>query len=214
MKPALALFLTILASAAPARAQGDIDPATAKKRDYLAAKAGAVADEDDKSRQRNHKRWQWRLDRRVGRPPAPTINVFNGWTHEYLAVAADAKRLPAQDAVNQFMRCRYTNRTTNMDPRLFPALIAAARHFKAYRVVVISAHRSPKYNLVLQKKGRQVARRSKHVLGTALDFQLLGVSTKLLKEWAQGLAIGGVGYYPESGFIHIDTDRVRTWSGR
>ena len=55
-----------------------------------------------------------------------------------------------------------------------------ARKFDAERVNVVSGFRSPKYNLVLQKKGRNVARRSQHMEGHAVDFRIPGVSIRTL----------------------------------
>jgi uncharacterized protein YcbK (DUF882 family) len=78
---------------------------------------------------------------------------------------------------------------------------------------VVSGFRHPKYNLMLRKKGHEVARDSQHTHGTAIDFRLPGVATDVLHRWAIGRRLGGVGLYKDSGFIHMDTGRVRYWSG-
>ncbi|MGE3546392.1 MAG: DUF882 domain-containing protein, partial [Kofleriaceae bacterium] len=92
----------------------------------------------------------------LGTKPAPLINIYNQWTHEWLAV--EPGRLPAQDTVNQFFRDHFTNEHTELDPKLLPALVAAAKRFKSDSVFIVSSFRHPKYNLMLRKKGRQVAR--------------------------------------------------------
>jgi uncharacterized protein YcbK (DUF882 family) len=38
-----------------------------------------------------------------------------------------------------------------------------------------------------------------------------GVDTLTLRRAALALRRGGVGYYPNSDFIHVDTGRVRQW---
>jgi uncharacterized protein YcbK (DUF882 family) len=56
-----------------------------------------------------------------------------------------------------------------------------------------------------------VAQRSLHMEGRAMDVRLQGVETRELRQAALGLQAGGVGYYPDSDFVHVDTGRVRTW---
>ena len=200
----------LAAALAPSGARAD--SATDKKQRALAAKAEAAAAARPPARLPRYHR---ELDRRIGRPPPPVVDVYHGWTHEHLAVAADYRRHPVPQAViDRFLRCRFTNQTTAIDRRLFPALVGAANHFHVDRVVIISGHRSPKYNLLLHKKGREVSNDSRHVVGTAIDFRLPGVPTDALRAWALGLGLGGVGFYPESGFVHIDTGPVRQWSGQ
>ena len=100
-----------------------------------------------------------------------------------------------------------------MDERLVDVLARVARRFGADRVEVVSGYRSPKYNLMLRKKGREVARQSQHTEGNAVDFRVRGVPTKRLLNFVRSLRIGGVGYYPHSQFVHSDTGRVRFWRG-
>lgn len=157
-------------------------------------------------------RWHQRLQARLGKPAAPVINIFNTWTHEYLAVD-DASEI-SQAAADRFFRCHFTGQPTRMDPRLLAALIAAARHFGVYEVHIVSAFRAPKYNLMLRKKGREVARDSQHTQGSAVDFRLPGVPVHRLHAWATQQRLGGVGLYTGSQFIHMDTGRIRAWNGR
>jgi uncharacterized protein YcbK (DUF882 family) len=153
----------------------------------------------------------------IGRSPDGVINIYNGWTHETLPVTAGqpaGKRDPIpKPVINRFFRCRWTNRVIDMAPELFPTLVDAANHFRVHRVFVISGYRSPKFNLMLQKKGHQVGRESKHTLGKAVDFRLPGVPTRALRKWAKSLSLGGVGFYPKSKMIHLDTAHVRYWEG-
>jgi uncharacterized protein YcbK (DUF882 family) len=100
-----------------------------------------------------------------------------------------------------------------MDEHLIGVLIAAARHFEVDRVDIVSGFRAPKYNLMLRKKGRAVARDSQHTKGNAVDFRLPGVPVARLRSWALSLKLGGVGFYPESKFVHVDTGPVRRWNG-
>jgi hypothetical protein len=184
----------------------------AKKLAELAAKQRALAPADQA---RARQRWHRTLDRRIGKPAAPVVNIYNTWTHEFLPLDPGGKaRALDPGAANGFLRCHFTNQPAAMDPRLFATLVAAARHFKVARVDIVSGFRSPKYNLILRKKGRQVARKSQHTLGSAVDFRLPGISVKRVHAWARSMRLGGVGFYPSSGFVHIDTGPVRYWTGR
>ena len=80
------------------------------------------------------------------------------------------------------------------------------------RFEIISAYRSPETNEMLRKKSNGgVARKSQHLLGKAIDVRLTDVETRALYKTALALQAGGVGYYAESDFVHVDTGRVRRW---
>ena len=146
-----------------------------------------------------------------GSRPGKLLNLYNQWTHEWLAVEPD--RPPGPDTVNRFLRDHFTNESTKMEPRLIGMVTAAAQKFRSDTAIVVSAFRHPKYNLILRKKGHQVARDSQHTHGDAIDFFIPNVPTMTLHAWAKDQQIGGVGLYLESGFVHMDTGRVRYWSG-
>jgi len=139
------------------------------------------------------------------------VNIYNTWTHEWLAVAPADK--PDEQVVDRFLRCHYTNEPTAMDPRLIAILLGAAAHFHVDTVQIVSGFRHPKYNLLLRKKGHQVARDSQHTHGNAVDFYLPGVTTRQLHAWAVAQRKGGVGLYLASGFVHMDVGPVRYWNG-
>ncbi len=80
-------------------------------------------------------------------------------------------------------------------------------------VHIVSGYRSPATNKQLRSKSKGVAKKSYHMSGQAIDFRLDGVSLKKIREAAISLQAGGVGYYPKSQFIHIDTGPVRQWGG-
>ena len=63
------------------------------------------------------------------------------------------------------------------------------------------------------RQSRGVASNSFHVKGQAIDFRIDGTPLAKIKHTAEGLNNGGVGFYPRSNFIHVDTGPVRTWQG-
>ena len=76
---------------------------------------------------------------------------------------------------------------------------------------IISAYRSPKTNEKLRSRNSGVAKRSLHMQGKAIDIRLPDISLAQLRDTAISLQAGGVGYYKDSNFIHIDIGRTRTW---
>ena len=78
-------------------------------------------------------------------------------------------------------------------------------------ILVISGYRSPHTNTMLRSKSRGVAKRSLHMQGKAVDIRIPGVNLSILKFAAILLYKGGVGYYPKSNFLHIDTGKPRYW---
>jgi len=78
---------------------------------------------------------------------------------------------------------------------------------------ILSGYRSPATNAMLHARSEQVASRSQHLLGKALDINVEGVDLTRLHRAALSLRAGGVGYYPQSGFVHVDVGPQREWQG-
>lgn len=84
---------------------------------------------------------------------------------------------------------------------------------------IISAFRSAATNEMLSGQSAtangssQVAKKSLHMEGKAIDMRLNDVSLTGLRDAALALKGGGVGYYPDSAFVHVDIGPVRTWQG-
>jgi uncharacterized protein YcbK (DUF882 family) len=76
---------------------------------------------------------------------------------------------------------------------------------------VISGYRSPQTNATLRRHSSGVAEHSLHLQGRAIDVRLPGVPTERLRGLALAMGRGGVGYYAQSDFVHLDNGRVRYW---
>jgi uncharacterized protein YcbK (DUF882 family) len=115
--------------------------------------------------------------------------------------------------LNHLCRDYRRNEVHAMDKYLFDqiSLIQAELGVES-EVLVISGYRSPATNEALRAKSGGVAKKSYHMLGQAIDFRLDGVNLKQVRDAAISLKAGGVGYYPRSNFIHIDTGPVRYWA--
>lgn len=159
-------------------------------------------------------RWEKELQRRIGKPPAEILTIRNTWTREILPLEARRGARVDAETWSRFLRCHYTNEPTRMAPELQDVLVGAALKFGRRHLEVVSGFRAPKYNLMLRKKGHEVARQSQHTQGSAVDFRIPGVPVKALWRYVKSLRVGGVGYYPDSQFVHADTGRIRYWAGR
>ena len=151
-------------------------------------------------------------DLRPGARIEPVTTLYNIWTHEALPILPGQAR-EIEAPFQQFLRDHFTNQATRMDTRLIDVLSRVAGKFSARRIEVVSGYRSPKYNLMLRKKGHQVARHSQHMEGHAVDFRVRGVETRQVLHYVRSLRLGGVGFYPHSQFVHSDTGPVRYWTG-
>lgn len=115
-------------------------------------------------------------------------------------------------ALNRLLRDHRSGEVQAIDRRLFDILYQLQQRTGARGTYeVISGYRSPATNNALRRPGSGVARDSLHLRGQAIDVRLSGLALADLRRAALGLRSGGVGYYPRSDFIHLDTGRVRAW---
>ena len=151
----------------------------------------------------------------VHRSAERTLSFNNLHTGEKLRTTfwADGDYVGEQlRAVNRVMRDHRSGDQHRMDPSLLDLLyllqqtVAVKGSFD-----IISAYRSPATNRTLSARNSGVAKKSLHMQGKAIDIRLPGCELKQLRDAALTLQAGGVGYYPDSNFIHVDTGRVRRW---
>ncbi|OYX73039.1 MAG: hypothetical protein B7Y81_04880 [Caulobacter sp. 32-67-35] len=101
-----------------------------------------------------------------------------------------------------------------MNVQLFD-LLADIHHKTETRTAfqIISGYRSPASNRLLSARSGEVAKRSLHMDGKAMDIYLEDVALDRLRAAALDLKRGGVGYYPDSKFVHVDVGPFRRWQG-
>jgi uncharacterized protein YcbK (DUF882 family) len=118
----------------------------------------------------------------------------------------------ALDEINNFLRDFRTQQTHPIDVALLDELHKLYGQFEGRgHFEVISGYRSPKTNEALRHVTSGVAENSLHVRGRAIDVRLTSAKTDKLRDAAIAMRSGGVGYYPDSNFVHIDTGAFRTW---
>ena len=117
--------------------------------------------------------------------------------------------------LDHFMRDKRTNQVHRMDPNLFHKFynIQSNLGLRNAEIEIICGYRSAATNAMRHRQSKGVASNSYHIRGQAIDFRIDGVPLATLRDSVQSLQNGGVGYYPRSNFIHMDTGPVRTWNG-
>lgn len=155
------------------------------------------------------------LEAAVRALPERGLNMYNTHTGEFLKIVywADGHYLPKSlIQVNRFLRDHRSGDVHPMDPRLLDVMVSVHRKFGAKGPIhIISGYRSPHSNAMLASYSDGVAHNSLHVAGKACDIRIPGQSVKTVGRAAKSLRAGGVGTYPSSDFVHVDTGRVRYW---
>jgi uncharacterized protein YcbK (DUF882 family) len=154
----------------------------------------------------------------TGTHPENWLELHNTHTGETLKVdfrnAAGDFIPDSLEKLDRILGDHRSHEHRRMDPQLFVLLAdLAASAGKAPRYQIISAFRSSESNEKLRSNGGGQAKNSQHIQGKAIDVRLEGVATARLRDLARALNRGGVGYYPKSDFVHVDTARVRYWEG-
>jgi len=140
------------------------------------------------------------------------VHTHTGETLDLIYAGANGYHAPSLVRVNELLRDFRTSDVHVIDPKLLDLLHALARSARSTEPFhVISGYRSPRTNAGLRAHSSGVAKYSLHMEGKAIDIRLPGVTLSRVRDKALGLARGGVGYYPGSDFVHVDTGRVRAW---
>lgn len=127
------------------------------------------------------------------------------WQHGHFLVDGLAE-------IDYVLRDFRTDEVKAIDTRLLDLLHAVNQELGARKPFhVISGYRSPKTNAMLAARGSGVATNSFHIKGMAIDIRVPDCGLRDLRAVGLALAGGGVGYYPRSNFVHLDTGPVRNW---
>lgn len=149
-------------------------------------------------------------------PEPRSLAFYHTHTRERLRLtyAENGAHIPeALEEISHFLRDFRTGDVHPIDPDLLDSLYSLrARAGSRGAYEIISGYRSPRTNEMLRTaRGGGVAKRSLHMEGKAIDVRLTGVRTARLRQEALSMQSGGVGFYPDSDFVHVDTGRVRQW---
>ncbi len=139
--------------------------------------------------------------------PPPIITLEHLSTHHSLELqpspGGSFSRRKMQE-VSSFLRCHHTGKRHSMNERLVDILYKTARHYHNAKLFIVAGYRAPK---IAKQKGNP---RSPHKRGVAADFQVAGASIESVRDYLRSTYHHiGVGFYPNSGFIHVDVGRQK-----
>jgi uncharacterized protein YcbK (DUF882 family) len=118
-------------------------------------------------------------------------------------------------SLDHYLRDHRTGEVRHFDPHLFDLLydLTASLNDSRGEIDVVCGYRAPWSNEFLRTRSAHtgVALHSLHMQAEAIDIRLPGISTAAVRDAALRLHRGGVGYYRNSNFVHVDVGRVRRW---
>lgn len=149
-------------------------------------------------------------------PQEHRLYLYHTHTGERLDVVYRRGDEYVSDAIaklDYFLRDHRTGEVHHYDPKVFDILedLTVAVGRPGAEIDIICGYRTPWSNQFLRTHSEGVAKNSLHMQAQAIDIRMPGVETSHLRDLALSLHRGGVGYYPRSNFIHVDTGRVRQW---
>lgn len=150
----------------------------------------------------------------AGKAEAPARSVPSGFVRLYRVATREQLKITLTDqkgrvrpfAVNRlarFLRPRGSTKQKRPEPRLLALLAETSKHFKDRTIQVISGYRVA---------GGYTSRESRHTHGSAVDIRIEGVSNRALCDYLRHFRNVGVGFYPNSLFVHLDVrDKNAYW---
>jgi uncharacterized protein YcbK (DUF882 family) len=148
-----------------------------------------------------------------------TISLYHIHTKESLTITymVKGRYVPsAMKKINYLLRDWRRNEVVAIDPKTIDLVWEMHADLGSRAPInIVCGYRSPKTNAFLKRVGRNVAKKSQHMVGKAIDIYFPDVPTKKLRNSALVRKVGGVGYYRSSGgptgFVHLDSGNVRHW---
>jgi uncharacterized protein YcbK (DUF882 family) len=138
------------------------------------------------------------------------VDAHTGTTFDSVYRDANGPIPRVVDELCVFLRDQHSGRMTNIDLGVIDFLADVMAATSQTSAVVLSAFRTPETNAMLARTTFGVAENSQHLYGRALDVHFPARLADAMTV-ARAMRRGGVGWYPHSGFIHLDTGPVRNW---
>jgi LysM repeat protein len=148
-----------------------------------------------------------RTAKRYARPGAKRgyldVSSYTGSFRGYAVTRKGKVTDKARKAFTKVMASWRSGQREAIADRLIIALTRVSDHFGGRPVRIVSGYRpySP----------TQYTPHSRHNLGHAVDFSIAGVPNSAIRDFCRGLGKVGVGYYPNSSFVHLDVRETPTY---
>lgn len=149
-------------------------------------------------------------------PPKYRLCLYNLHTGEHLNTVyriGDQYQPEAIAQLDQILRDYRTGSVRDYDVREFDLLhdLMARLGRPNGEIDVVCGYRTQRTNQWLRQHGHAVALHSQHIEAKAIDIRIPGFTAARVRDAALSLHRGGVGFYAESNFVHVDVGRVRRW---
>src|SRR6516225_8193244 len=147
-------------------------------------------------------------------PKLRRLRLFNAHTGENFESTYRDDKGPIDRVVGElciFLRDHHSGEKAQIDVGVIDFLADVLDAVGETKATILSAYRTAMTNAILARTTFGVAEASQHILGRALDIRLESRLSDAITK-ARAMRRGGVGWYPHSGFIHIDTGPVRNWT--
>lgn len=150
-----------------------------------------------------------------------SLSFYNTHTEEELNVTFwrnGRYKMNAMEDINRHLRDHRSGHVHDMSPELMTLLynikVELQRRHPDKDIIyhVISGYRSPETNAMLRARGGGQAKKSRHMVGDAIDVRVPGIDSAEIRDIAWCMQKGGVGYYRGSDFVHVDMHKVRHWN--
>ena len=158
--------------------------------------------------------WGARAAFRSPAPGARRLKLFNAHTGESFDGPYREEGGPSTSAaaeLAEFLRDHHSGTMAPIDLGVIDFLWDVLETIGATTATILSAYRTPETNAMLRRTTFGVAEHSQHIYGRAIDFCVASGLAEAMTA-ARSMRRGGVGWYPRSHFIHIDTGPVRNWT--
>jgi uncharacterized protein YcbK (DUF882 family) len=147
-------------------------------------------------------------------PPLHRLKLFNVHTGESFDGPYRDALGPiavAMEELSFLLRDHHSGARIAIDVAVIDFLAAVMDVVGVTRATVLSAYRTRETNAMLARTTFGVADNSQHIYGRALDIRLDARLEDAMRA-ARAMQRGGVGWYPRSGFFHLDSGPVRNWT--
>jgi uncharacterized protein YcbK (DUF882 family) len=144
-----------------------------------------------------------------------SVSLYNTHTGEWVRSVYWADGHYIREAVrdiNWVLRDHHSDEVRPMNAGILDLLeMLRSRLDSRDPFLVMSGYRSPTTNARMHAHSSGVASKSFHIQGMAIDLRCEGRTLSQVRQAAMSLRAGGVGYYPNSDFVHVDCGPVRHW---
>jgi uncharacterized protein YcbK (DUF882 family) len=119
----------------------------------------------------------------------------------------------ALSQLDHFFRDFRADAQIGINPALYDLLSRMQGELGNQTLHLVSGYRTRATNAMLQglSANSGVATNSYHIQGMAADITVPDIQLSHVRDLALNMQAGGVGYYPSSGFVHMDVGPVRRW---